>query len=185
MKTRVLQEKIAYTGTELRSGWIRETAGLAGDAIVAFVGSCDVDPVHMVDTVDLEAGATISSPLMLHAIAEHPGLDLEHVTTRQRLFMAIAGEIINSHLGEALVRREGDDLYVRDRKLSISVATVSPSSGLLHSGFNIRGEGAPVPAIGLEELGLNPHEFADALVSAYRGEIESAREASRKVRPVA
>ena len=185
MKTRVLEEEITYTGAELRSGWIAQTTELTGDAVVAFLGPCDVKRAHMVDTVDLEAGATIASPLMLHVLAEHPGVDLGHITTRQRLLMALAGEIINSHLGETLVRREGDDLYLRDRKLSISVATVSPTSGLIHSGFNVRGEGAPVPAIGLEELGLNPREFAKSLLSAYQREIEGAIEAADKVRPVA
>jgi hypothetical protein len=80
--------------------------------------------------------------------------------------------------------RDGDDLYLRDRKLSISVATVSPTSGLIHSGFNARGEGAPVPAIGLEELALDPRRFAEQLLSAYARELESAGEAARKVKRV-
>ena len=184
METRVLQQETSYTGAELRSGWIEEVSGLPGDALIAFLGPCDVSPAHMVDTADREAGATIASPLMLHFIAEHRNLDLDHITTRQRLLMALAGEIINRHLGETLLRREGDDLYLRNRKLSVSVATVSPASGLIHSGFNIRGEGAPVPAVGLEELALNPREFVEMLLSAYRREVEGAREASQKVRPV-
>ncbi|MGD0111922.1 MAG: DUF366 family protein, partial [Armatimonadota bacterium] len=106
------------------------------------------------------------------------------ITLRQRLLMAIAGEIINAHLGEALIRRDGDDLYLRGRKLSISVATTSPTSGLIHGGFNVLGEGAPVPAIGLEELGLNPRGFAEQLLSAYAKEIESARGAAEKVKRV-
>jgi len=195
---RILDRDIPYTGAELRSGWAAEITGLAGDAAAAFIGPCDVRPEYMVDRVDLEAGARIASPRMLHIIIEHPGLDLNNVTLRQRLLMAIAGEIINTHLGEPLLRRNGDDLYLRDRKLSISVATVatlrsnaplrstsSPTSGLIHSGFNLRGEGAPVPAIGLEELGLEPRQFAGQLLSAYAKEIESVREASSKVKPVA
>jgi hypothetical protein len=158
--------------------------GIPGDAAAAFLGPCDVKPQHMVDRVDLEAGARISSPRMLHLIIEHPGLDLDRVTLRQRLLMAIAGEIINSHLGEPLLRREGDDLYLRDRKLSVSVATTSPSSGLIHSGFNLRGQGAPVPAIGLEELALEPGQFAGQLLGAYAKEIKSARKAAEKVKRV-
>ncbi len=184
MKTRLLAEDITYTGAQLRSGWIGETAGLDGDAAVAFLGPCDIAPEHMVDTADLEAGAEISSPRMVHIIVEHPGLDLDHVTTRQRLLMAIAGEIINGLLGEPLVERKGDDLYLRDRKLSVSVATTSPNSGLIHSGFNVHGEGAPVEAIGLGELGLSPCEFAEKLLAAYEQEIESAGEAAGKVKPV-
>jgi len=184
VKTRLLEKEIAYTGAQLRSGWIAEAAGLEGDAAVAFFGPCEVAPEHMVDQEDLAAGARISSPRMLHVIVEHLGLDLAHITTRQRLVMAIAGELLNSHLGEPLLRREGDDLYFRDLKLSVSVATTSPRSGLIHSGFNLRGEGAPVPAIGLEELGLAPGEFAEKLLAAYASEVEGAEQAAGKVRPV-
>ncbi|UCC67311.1 MAG: DUF366 family protein, partial [Armatimonadota bacterium] len=129
-------------------------------------------------------GADIRSPNMLHMIVEHHGLGLGHITDRQRLLMALAGEIINAHLGEALIRRDGDDLYLGDRKLSVSVATTSPDSGLIHAGFNVRGEGAPVPAIGVEELGLEPRDFAKKVLSAYAAEIESARKASLKVKRV-
>ena len=184
MKTGLLEEDTAYTGAQLRSGWIQEVGGLSGDAALAFLGPCDVASEHMVDRVDLEAGARIASPRMLHIIVEHPGLDLGHITDRQRLLMALAGEILNRHLGETLIRREGDDLYLRDRKLSVSVATVSPSSGLIHSGFNVRGEGAPVPAIGLEELGMEPRGFAERLLDAYGKEIEGAAQAAGKVKPV-
>ena len=184
MQTRLLDQEIAYTGAQLRSGWISKQSGLTGDAAVAFLGPCDIRPEHMVDTVDLEASARIASPRMLHIIVEHPGLDLIHITVRQRLLMAIAGELINAHLGETLVRREGDDLYLRDRKLSVSVATVSPTSGLIHSGFNVRGEGAPVPAIGLEELGLDPRRCAELLLSAYSDEIAALKAAAAKVKRV-
>lgn len=184
METRLLEVAIAYTGAQLRSGWITQIAGIIGDSAVAFLGPCEVAPEHMVDMADLETGARISSPYMLHLIIEHPGLDLAHITTRQRLLMAIAGEIINAHLGETLLRRDGDDLYLQQRKLSISVATVSPVSGLIHAGFNVRGEGAPVPAIGLVELGLDPRDFAQRLLTAYATEITGGEAAARKVRPV-
>jgi hypothetical protein len=184
VRTRLLADEIAYTGAQLRSGWIAESAGMTADGAVAFLGPCDVAPEHMVDTVDLQAGARIYSPRMVHIIVEHPGLDLAHITTRQRLLIAIAGEIINTTLGEPLIRREGDDLYLRDRKLSVSVATVSPTSGLIHAGFNLRGEGAPVPAIGLEELGLDPRAFAERLLAAYANELSGIADAASKVRPV-
>jgi hypothetical protein len=184
VRTRLLDEEITYNGAQLRSGWIAEVAGLTGDAAVAFLGPCDVALEHMVDTVDLEAGARIASPRMVHIIIEHPGLDLIHITVRQRLLIAIAGEIINTHLGEPLIRREGDDLYLRDRKLSVSVATVSPTSGLIHAGFNLRGEGAPVPAIGVEELGLDPRPFAERLLATYASEIEGIASAAGKVKRV-
>jgi hypothetical protein len=182
VRTLLLDRELPYTGAELRSGWIEEAAGLAGDAAVAFLGPCRVAPEHMVDLVDLRAGAEISSPRMLHLLIEHPGIDLGHITSRQRLLMAIAGELLNTHLGEPLIERRGDDLYFRERKLSVSVATASPSSGLIHAGFNARGEGAPVPAIGLDELGISLQEFGRELIQAYAAEIRSAEEAARNVK---
>jgi hypothetical protein len=183
VRTQLLDRRISYTGAQLRTGWIQRTAGISGDAAVAFLGPCEVAPEHMVDLVDLEAGARISSPAMVHLIVEHPGLDLDHATTRQRLLMALAGELLNTHLGETLIARRGDDLYFRDRKLSVSVATASPSSGLIHAGFNIRGEGTPVPAVGIEELGISPDDFAMSLLQAYAAEVAGAEEAARKVKP--
>lgn len=185
MNTLFLSREIDYNGAQLVSGWIRNEAGLEGDAAVAFLGPCDVSPEHMVDTVDLDAGATIVSPLMLHFIVEHANVDLLAITLRQRLLIAIAAEIIESHLGEVLIRREGDDLYLRDRKLSVSVATTSPKTGLIHAGFNVRGDGAPVPAVGLDELGVEPKVFAELLLSAYAAEIAGASDAASKVKPVA
>ncbi len=184
MPTRLLPQEIAYDGSQLRSGWIAETAGLTGDAAVAFVGPCDVSFEHMVDAVDREARARICSPRMLHLIIEHPGLDLLSITARQRLLMALALELLHRRLGETLLRRDGDDLYLRDRKLSISVATTSPHSGLIHAAFNFRGEGAPVPAVGLEELGVSPPAFGEELLAAYAAEIEGLTYAASKVRPV-
>ncbi len=183
MKTALLADGICYTGAQLRSGWIAEAAGLAGDAAVAFIGPCEVAPEHMVDREDLEAGARIASPAMVHVIVEHAGADLDLIVARQRLLIAIALELLNRHLGEPLLRREGDDLYLRDRKLSVSVATTSATSGLIHAGFNLRGEGAPVPAIGLEELGKDARIFAAELLSAYAEEIADAHRAAEKVRP--
>jgi len=185
VKTQLLDEEIEYTGAQLRSGWIQETTGLTGDAAAGFLGPCEVAREHMVDRADLEAGARISSPRMVHLIVEHPELDLHQAIIRQRLLMALAAEILNLHLGEALIQRNGDDLYLRGRKLSVSVATASPTSGLIHAGFNVRGEGTPVPAIGLEELGVHAQEFAAKLLTAYDAEIESSHQAALKVKPVA
>ena len=39
-------------------------------------------------------------------------------------------------------------------------------------------------AVGLEELGIAPRPFAEELLAAYAAEIEGAREAAGKVRPV-
>lgn len=184
MRTHFAEQEIAYTGAELRSGWLHATFGLEGDAIAAFIGPCDVAPEHMVDLVDLAAGARIFSRRMLHFIAEHADPDLARAVLRQRLLVAIALECIHRRSGTTTARREGNDLYWRERKLSVSVATTSPRSGLMHLGLNVIAAGAPVPAAGLEDLGIEPEPLAREIMAGYASEMGSVAAAQQKVRPV-
>ena len=176
-------KRIDYIGQQLRSGWAKETFGLEGDCIVSFIGECDVKPEYMVDLVDLQEESRIYSPLMLHFIVEHSGADLEKGVLRQRLLAAIAGEYLRSETG-LLIIREGDDLYLEKRKISVSVATVSPVSTLIHFGINILTKDVPVPACGLEELGLEPDVTAHRLMESYVTELTSAEKARTSARPV-
>ncbi|HUT74363.1 MAG TPA: DUF366 family protein [Armatimonadota bacterium] len=198
--THFAEEEIAYTGAELRSGWLRATFGLKGDAIAAFVGPCDVAPEHMVDLEDLAAGAAIRSRRMLHFIAEHAGADLERAVLRQRLLVIIAAECLQARIAGAAagglafpaeggwatgdLQRRGDDLFWQGRKLSVSIATTSPASGLIHLGLNVIAAGAPVPAAALCELGAEPRALAQAVIAAYATELAAVAAAQRKVRPV-
>lgn len=175
-------DNIFYDGSQLRSGWIAETFGLRGDAIVAFRGGCDVTPEHMLDLEDLEAGQSIRADLMLHFIVEHLGIDLPLATARQRLLAALVGELLSRRHGVIGLSRSGDDLYVGERKLSISVAVKSPVSGLIHFAMNLDPTGAPVPAIGLRELGIDELPFAAQVQQAYSDEIASCERAAAKVR---
>jgi hypothetical protein len=181
--THFAEHEIAYTGAELRSGWLRAAFGLEGDAIAAFIGPCDVAPEHMVDLEDLAAGAKIWSRRMLHFIAEHADADLGRAALRQRLLVVVAAECLRAR-GCADLRRSGDDLFWQGRKLSVSIATTSPTSGLIHLGLNVVAEGAPVPAAGLSELGVEARDLAQAVMAAYAAEVESIAAAQRKVRPV-
>ena len=183
MHTRLLDEETAYTGAQLRSRWIAEVAGLAGDAAIAFLGPCDVAPEHMVDLEDLAAGAKIWSRRMLHFIAEHADADLGRAALRQRLLVVVTDECLRAR-GCAGLRRSGDDLFWQGRKLSVSIATTSPTSGLIHLGLNVVAEGAPVPAAELSELGVDAGELAEAVMAAYAAEVESIAAAQRKARPV-
>jgi len=181
MRAHLAAAPIPYTGRELRSHWILDTFGIQGDAIVAFCGPCEVELEAMVDLADVAAGQGIRSRLMLHFIAESFDTDLGKAVLRQRLLVALARELL---LHEADVRREGDDLYVAARKLSVSIATASPISTLIHLGINIDPEGAPVAAIGLEELGVDARELAGALLRAFVQELHGVQQARCKVRPV-
>lgn len=178
---RLLASELAYDGSQLRSHFGYERLGVAGDCVVAFVGGCDVSAAEMVDREDRRAGAIIRARSMLHFIAECFSARLPEMVYRQRLFARVVASLLESECGRR-VRVDGDDLYLEDRKASISVATVSPVSGLFHFALDIDPTGAPVPAIGLIELGVEPREFAAKVLEAWRIEEESIASAAVKVR---
>ena len=84
------------------------------------------------------------------------------------------------------VVRYGDDLMIDGKKLSVSIATKSTTSILIHTGLNILSEGAPVKASGLtSELGITDiKEFALEVMKRYSEELEDINLASTKVRGV-
>ncbi|MCX7020865.1 MAG: DUF366 family protein [bacterium] len=80
---------------------------------------------------------------------------------------------------------EGDDIYTPDRrKFSVSIATVSPLAGLIHIGLNDDPTGAPVPAVGLVELGVGAADFARELLGVFEKAEQGLSSAAAKVRAV-
>ena len=175
-------EIMAYTGKELRSLWIHARFGLLGDAIVSFQGPADVRLDHMVDQVDVRAESPIYSPRMLHFLAEHFDGVLETAIMRQRLLASIVCDHVRRMGSAPQVRRRGDDLWDGERKLSVAIATASPVSCLIHFGINVRTEGVPVPAAGLDEYSIDPKALAESVLQAYAEEMNTAWEARRKVK---
>ena len=182
MKAHGIRDETTYTGEQLRSLWIYRTFGTEGDAIVWFAGPCEVSGEHLVDQVDAAANDFIRAARMMHFIVEHFDGDLNHAILRQRLLVCLAAEALRD--GIEGLRRVGDDLFVREEKLSVSIATVSPVSGLIHLGVNIDPAGAPVPACGLGRLGVDPWAFAERLAGAYVAEVERMEKARCTVRSV-
>jgi hypothetical protein len=183
MRTVWLEEPLVYDGRQLSTPFFDLHAEREDDVVVVFVGGADVATEQLVDLEDAEAGATIYSPLMAHVLIEHRGVHLEEAVWRQRLLVHLAGRWVASRSGVAVDVR-GDDLFVGDGKLSVSVATRSPRGSLIHFGVNVETEGAPVRAAGLRDLRLPPQEFLSALARLYSEESASARHAVSKVRPV-
>jgi hypothetical protein len=191
VKTKLADERIDYTGRELRSGWLAERLGIEGDAIGAFRGSCMVSGGDLVDLEDLEAGNIVAGQDMVHFIVEMEGLCLAGITLAQRLLCSMVQEILNS-AGRgagaggagAKVERRGDDLFVGEGKLSVSVATVSPKSGLIHLGLNVSTGGVPVKAACLTDLVVGPSWLAERVLARFAAEVDSCGKASAKVRPV-
>lgn len=189
MQTRLItDQQIAYTGHQLAPHWLYRQFDLLGDAAAAFIGPCQVDLGEMVDLEDVKAVAPIYSPLMLHIIAEFFSGDLHLTVHRQRLLIVTAKEVLETLIDQRVTRR-GDDLYL-DRadgqpgKLSVSIATASATSTLIHTGFNIETAGTPVPTVGLSELGVDAAAFAEQVLQCYTAEIEGIWRARCKVRAV-
>ncbi len=183
MKTHFAPEQIKYTGDQLRSLWAYRMFGVQGDSIVAFIGPCEVSLEKMVDMADVLAGDSIYSESMLHFIAEHFEMDLEKMVLRQRLFIALARDLLAEKTGAAIVRK-GDDLYEGLSKISVSIATLSPVSSLMHTGINISSRNTPVQTKGLDNYGIDPTDFGKRLLERYREECEGVAMARCKVRGV-
>jgi hypothetical protein len=175
-------KKLTYTGKELSSLFIFHKFNLQGDALVSFQGECDVKLPEMVDQQDVKANAPIYSPLMLHFLGEFFGDDLKCAVTRQRLLMATILEILQNSAPRIPWKRTGDDIYVKEKKVSVSIATASPVSTLLHTGLNIISKNTPVPAFGLNDAELNPEKMALEILERFQKEMEEIELARCKVK---
>lgn len=182
MHTKFIEQELKYTGNELAPHWIYRNFHLQGDAIVAFRGECEVELTEMVDIEDVINDEPIYSKLMLSFIVEHFNIGLIEGVTRQRLLICIIKEALESELKDVSVIRNGDDLFVNGKKLSVSIATKSLTSVLMHIGINIDPSGAPVDAIGLDFLKiLDIKGFAQNIMLKYSHEIDDIILASTKV----
>jgi len=169
---------------DLRPHFAFNQYGIRGDAIVAFVGPCDVRADDLVDLADRNEGRFISAALMLHFVVEHFGVPLNEAVWRQRVLAAVVADEVAALAPAAGLRRAGDDLFAGDRKLSVSIATVSPTSAMIHFGVNVDGTGAPVKVTDLRALGVKPEELARRVLDRYATEDAAAREAACKVRGI-
>lgn len=186
---------MTYDGTQLSSLFGYLNHGIMGDSIIAWRGACDIATDKIVDAEDLIAGHKIYSEDMLHFIVEAFQVDLFSMACLQRLFADLTCQSIYQNTG-VILRRKGDDLYkmqsesrdpvdpVKDQdfKLNISIATVSPTSALLHFGINISSKNTPVKTVGLNDLNIAPEAFAEQLMSLWSSEYQGLRRATQKVK---
>ncbi|MCB0422268.1 MAG: DUF366 family protein [Bdellovibrionales bacterium] len=186
MKYKFITENLKYDGQQLRSLFAYLNYQIHGDSIVSWVGECDIPSQHMVDGEDLLAGAEIRGRKMVHFIIEKFSASLYTGVSLQRLFSSICKDVIVSlaeHKDLALrMYRDGDDLYVDDRKLSISIATVSPVSTLIHFAVNVTNENTPVKTLSLQELEVDPRDFADKVMEFFVREEDEIVCATQKVK---
>ena len=181
-----LEPRLDYDGTQLRPHFIRHHFGLKGDAAVVFRGACHVTGEHLVDLEDREAGLFIRSDDMLHVLVELFGWPLGQMVALQRLLAACVADAVRGSVPPARtpkVRRAGDDVFVDDGKLTVSIATVSAVSGLIHLGVNVDDRNTPVPTAALDPLGIQVDAFASHVLEALDGELAGMRGAASKVEP--
>ena len=139
MKTLFIDDEIKYIGSQLAPHWIYKNFKIQGDAIVAFCGECEVKLTEMVDIEDVINNEPIYSKYMLSFITEQFNIELVEGVLRQRLLMTTIKEVLESRGFK--IKRDGDDLFVNDKKLSVSIATKSLTSVLIHTGINILSQG--------------------------------------------
>ena len=184
MKTLYIEDKVKYIGSKLSPHWIYKNYKIQGDAIVAFCGECDVKLTEMVDIEDVINNEPIYSKYMLSFITEQFNIGLIEGVLRQRLLITCIKETLEN-MGFNPIR-DGDDLFINNKKLSVSIATKSLTSVLIHTGINILSENAPIEVSALEsDLNIKDiKNFALEVMQRYSKEIDDIVLASTKVRGV-
>lgn len=183
MKQQYIEKKILYNGTQLRSLFSYFEFGIMGNSIVSWMGPCQVDFDHMVDGEDLIARETIAGNEMLHFLIEIFDRDLFSAVCLQRLMASLFQEYIFNKTKKFL-KRDGDDLFLNQSKLSISIASKSPVSVMIHFAVNMTNAGTPVPTLSLADLQLEPRKVALDIMGLFVSEFESITRATQKVKPL-
>ena len=107
IKTKFIDKEIKYIGSQLSPHWIYKNFNIMGDAIVAFIGECDVKLSEMVDIEDVINNEPIYSKYMLSFISEQFDIGLTEGVLRQRLLISIIKE--NLEKRGFKIERNGDD----------------------------------------------------------------------------
>lgn len=190
-------EDQTYDGSALHHAFCYENAGPLGPSITYFRGPAEVK-AHLVDIEDRLADDFIKSKDMWHFIIEIPNATLTETVLWQRKFISICVDWLRDpgNMDEIRIAQEGDDIIIYHdsntlinstrRKMSVSIATLSRFSGMIHAGINIEvGEGCPVPAVGLKDLvGGKFLRFAADVSHAFAVEYQDILNATYKVSEV-
>jgi len=182
MKTHFSEIELKYDGTQLQSHFAYNNFDIISDSIVAFIGPCDVKKENLVDLEDVKANKFIYSENMLHFIVEHFESNLQTTIAYQRLLIDLIIQELKESEPDISLTRRGDDIYDETLKFSVSIATKSPVSTLIHTGINISSKNTPLPTSCLENYKINPHAVATSVLNRYRAEIENMKRAAAKVK---
>ena len=178
-----VDEIFEYDGSQINPSWAFQEFGIYGSSIVTWIGPVNITPDNLKDFADV--GLEIKSSNMANFICEFfdqqpPNMRIAYL--RQRLLVMIFREILTEYGVQA--KREGDDIFVEGRKLSISIASVSLSSAKIHFAVNLEDKGTPsdVETIGLFDIKVNDKqiftednlfELIDKTVNSFINELET------------
>ena len=150
---RHIDEIFEYDGSQINPSWAFQEFGIYGSSVISWIGPVNITPENLKDFADV--GLEIKSNYMVNFICEFfdqqpPNMRIAYL--RQRLLVMIFREILMEK--GIPTKRGGDDIFVDDRKLSISIASVSLSSAKIHFALNLKDEGTPddVETIGLYDI---------------------------------
>ena len=154
-----ITEIFEYDGSQINPSWAFQEFGIYGSSIVTWIGPVNITPDNLKDFADV--GLEIKSNYMVNFICEFfdqqpPNMRIAYL--RQRLLVMIFREILTEY--GVQTRREGDDIFVDGRKLSISIASISLSSAKIHFALNLEDKGTPddVDTIGLYDIIVNDEQ---------------------------
>lgn len=181
MQTLLYDKNLKYDGSQLSPLKNYLNFELLGDSCLAFVGACDVTFEHMLDGEDLLEKSKIQSDEMLHFIFEIFDQNLTTGVFLQRLFASIVQNLIFERT-QVFLSRRGDDLYLNDKKLSISIATRSTNSVLVHFAMNVTNKGTPVATCCLQDFKIDPKPFALEVLEKISAEYQDIKKATYKVK---
>ena len=151
-----VDEIFEYDGSQINPSWAFQEFGIYGSSIVTWIGPVNITPDNLKDFADV--GLEIKSNYMVNFICEffdQQPTNMRVSYLRQRLLVMIFREILTEY--GISTKREGDDIFVENRKLSISIASVSLSSAKIHFALNLEDKGTPddVETIGLFDIKVN------------------------------
>ena len=160
IKYKHINKKFEYDGSQIDPSWAFKTFGIKGSSIVTWRGPMNITPDNMKDFADV--GLEIKGNEMLHCMSEFFDIqpaDIRMAYMRQRLLVLIFKEELTK-MGVKSTR-DGDDIFVNNAKLTVSIASVSITSIKIHFAFNIRDEGTPdvLDTIGIFEIKNKEDEF--------------------------
>lgn len=178
-----IDEIFEYDGSQINPSWAFQEFGIYGSSIITWIGPVNITSDNLKDFADV--GLEIKSSYMVNFICEffdQQPTNMRIAYLRQRLLVMIFREILTEK-GVA-TRREGDDIFVEGRKLSISIASVSLSSAKIHFALNLEDKGTPddVDTIGLYDIRVdgkqvfnedNLVELINDTVSRFINELET------------